>query len=189
MGRRKVLRKEFAVFSTTSKQKEQLNKRGIKKCIGHLTGAIDDIGKEYIQDIADALLNDAQKRLTGEKRLTNTSDSKFKGAFDTGRLHASADWIWINDHEIEAGFEAPYADDLEFGLAGFEVDSTVEELQAWAKRKGLKNPKRAGFFVHRALKKYGLKPRPFLRMALAWVRANQRHIAMNTKRRIGLKDD
>ena len=91
------------------------------------------------------------------------------------------------DENIEVGFEADYAPDLEFGLDPAQVDVTLEEIVAWARRKRIPNHRRAAFFIHRNLHEKGLKPRPYLRMALAWARANTDRIAFATERRLKIR--
>ena len=149
-----------------------------------LTEAIGALGEEFLADLSDVILADAQSRLTGDKKLDGSTDPNYGGAFDTGRLHASADWIRISAEEYEVGFEAPYAADVEYGLDPSQVDATLKEITAWAKRKRIDNYKTAARRIHKSIHKKGIGPKPYLRMALAFAMSRSREIADKTEKRL-----
>lgn len=186
MADRKDYSRSFRFFRAKTKYEKSFSNTSIKQLTKALNEAVKDLGQEFLQDMADALLADAQSRLAGDKHLENSTDPD-GGAFDTGRLHASGDWKRLNDTSVEVGFVAPYAPDVEFGLDPSQVTVTLEEIESWARRKRFPDPKRVAFFVHRNLHRKGSKPKPFLRMATAYAKANVDFIAHKTEKRLKLK--
>ena len=186
MPRRASHRQAFRYFKMGAKTTvKTMSNTTLNELNTILNKYIVNLSIEFLQDLADEILSDAQSRLTGDKELENTTDPN-GGAFDTGRLHASGDWVMINDETIEVGFEAPYAGDVEFGMTPSQVEVTYEEILAWARRKRIRNPKKAAFFIHKNLHEFGLKPRPYLRAATAWGKANTDKVARRTQKRLNL---
>lgn len=187
MPNRKDHTQSFKYFRDKGRYVRPISSSSLKDLNKKLNQAVEDLGKEFLQDLADTILADAQSRLTGDKKLENSTDPEFGGAFDTGRLHASGDWKQINDETIEVGFEADYAPDVEFGLDPSQVDATLQEITAWAKRKRLTDYKSAGFLIHRSIHRIGIMPKPYLRSAIAWARARIVKIAFQTEKRLKIR--
>ena len=117
--------------------------------------AIEDIGMEFIRDIADSIFTKSQENL-GDM-----------GIDDTGELRLSGDVIETKN-SVTVEYDAPHASPINFGTEPHGV--SFEVLKPWIRRKlGIKKEKevnRIARAISFKIKRLGTKPQPFFDMAV-----------------------
>ena len=140
-------------LTITVKGKKQLNEAMLAAC----------------REIADRIYSEAQFNLTGKEWAGwGVNGAYSSNITDTGELVATGS-VEPTRTGAKVQFNAPYASDVEYGIAPGGHGPPVEVLAQWCQRKlGLKKDEALGvaFAIKKTIAAEGTTARPFLRSAL-----------------------
>ena len=127
----------------------------------------EQLDKE-LDDIADAIMADAQKNLDKQRLWRSSYSGKVYTAAITDIGFLAGSGRVIKEHlKKTIKFDAPYSAGVEFGTPPHMVDE--ESIETWTRRKlGVKqkNARHVAKLIARKIAVHGTDPKPYLRPAI-----------------------